>query len=75
VHEGEGVVTAQGMAVIIELTPTGSSTHMTLTLRYTPRFGAIGTVINLGVEGSLRRAQQRSANAFANLVVREYANK
>jgi hypothetical protein len=75
VHVGEGVVTTQGMAVIIELIPTDSGTHMTLTFRYRPRFGVIGTLINLGVEGSLRRAQQRSADAFANLAAREYANK
>jgi hypothetical protein len=57
--------------VIIELTPIGNDTHLTLTIRYTPRFGVIGTLINLGVEGSSRRAQQRSADAFVAPVARE----
>jgi hypothetical protein len=74
VHEGDGVVTARGMAVIIELTPSGANTHLTLSIRYTPRFGAFGAVINLVAEGSLRRAQQRSADAFAALVARERSN-
>jgi carbon monoxide dehydrogenase subunit G len=71
VHEGEGVVTAQRMAVIIELTPAGENTHFTLTLRSTPRFGAIGAVMNRAIEGTLKRAQQRSVHAFAAAVARE----
>ena len=71
VHDGEGVATAQGMAVVIELTSAGENTHLTLTIRYAPRFGPIGAIIDAAVRGSLRRAQQRSAEAFAALVARE----
>ena len=73
VHEGEGVVTAEGMAVIIETTPVGPNTRLTITIRYTPRFGVIGAVIDRAIAGKLRRAQQRSANAFAALVVRDHS--
>jgi uncharacterized protein YndB with AHSA1/START domain len=74
VHEGQGVSTATGMAVIIELSPAGQDTRFTLTLRYTPRFGPIGALINRAVRGSITRSQQRSAQAFATLATREHAN-
>src|SRR5271165_887758 len=70
-QEGEGVSTAKGMAVIIELSPAGQDTSFTLTLRYTPRFGLIGAVIDRAVRGSISRSQQRSAQAFATLVACE----
>ena len=70
VHEGDGFVMARGMAVIIELTPVGESSHLVLTVRYTPRFGPIGAVIDRVVRGMLTRAQQRSVEAFAALVAR-----
>lgn len=73
VHAGEGVATAKDMAVIIELAPSGPNTHLTLTIRYTPRYGVIGAVIDRGIAGKLRRAQQRSANTFAALVVRDHS--
>jgi carbon monoxide dehydrogenase subunit G len=71
VHEGEGVVTARRMAVIIELEPTGENTRLTLTIRTTPRFGAIGAAIGRAMNGTLTRAQQRSIHALAALVARE----
>ena len=73
VHVGEGVATAKDMAVIIELAPSGPSTHFTLTIRYTPRFGVIGAVVDRAIAGKLGRAQQRSADAFAALVAREHS--
>ncbi len=75
VHDGEGVPTATGMAVIIELTPISEATTvLTLTIRYTPRFGPVGALLDRGVRGSLGRAQQRSAEAFAALVMREQSS-
>jgi len=71
VHEGEGVSTAKGMAVIIELSPAGQDTNFTLTVRYTPRFGPAGALIDRAVRGSITRSQQRSARAFAALADRE----
>ena len=71
VQEGQGVSTAKGMAVIIELSSAGQDTNFTLALRYTPRFGPIGALINRVVRGSITRSQQRSAQAFAALVARE----
>jgi uncharacterized protein YndB with AHSA1/START domain len=71
VHAGEGVVTARGMSLVLELTPTGEDTHFTSTIRYTPRFGIIGAVIDRATEATLTRAQQRSAHAFAALIARE----
>jgi hypothetical protein len=59
------------MTLVLELTPTGENTHFTSTIRYTPRFGVIGTVIDRATEGPLTRAQQRSAHMFAALIARE----
>jgi uncharacterized protein YndB with AHSA1/START domain len=71
VQQGEGVSTAKDMAVIIELSPAGQGTEFTLTVRYTPRFGPVGALIDRAVRGSIARSQQRSAQAFAALVARE----
>jgi hypothetical protein len=60
------------MAVIIELAPEGVNTHLTLTLRYTPRFGVVGAVIDGAVKGSIRRSQERSVQALAALVAKEH---
>jgi uncharacterized protein YndB with AHSA1/START domain len=73
VHEGDGVATAREMAVVIELVPTGESTSFTLTLRYTPRFGPIGALLDRVIRGSIARSQQRSVEAFAGLVAGEGA--
>jgi hypothetical protein len=71
VQEGDGVSTAKDMAVIIELSPAGQDTDFTLSVRYTPRFGPIGALLDRAVRGSITRSQQRSAKAFAALVDRE----
>jgi uncharacterized protein YndB with AHSA1/START domain len=71
VQQGEGVSTAKEMAVIIELAPVGQETHFTLTVRYTPRFGPVGALIDRAVRGSITRSQNRSAREFAALVARE----
>jgi carbon monoxide dehydrogenase subunit G len=68
VHEGQGVFTAKDMAVVIELSPEDEQTRFTLTIRYTPRFGLVGTLIDRGVQATLERAQQRSVQAFASLM-------
>ena len=57
--------------MIIELSPSGEDTNFTLTVRYTPKFGPIGALIDRAVRGSITRSQQRSAKAFAELVARE----
>jgi len=44
------------MAVIIELSPAGQDTNFTLTLRYTPRFGPLGALIDRAVRGSITRS-------------------
>jgi uncharacterized protein YndB with AHSA1/START domain len=71
VHQGEGISTSKDTAVIIELSPAGQDTNFTLTVRYMPRFGPVGALIDRVVRGSITRSQQRSAQAFAALVARE----
>lgn len=71
VHDGQGVATAKDMSLLIELAPTGEQTEVTLTLRYTPAFGALGALIDRAVKGTVTRAQQRSAQSFASLIARE----
>jgi hypothetical protein len=46
---------------------------MALTVRYTPRFGPVGAVIDRAIAGEMTRAQQRSVEAFAVLVAGESA--
>jgi uncharacterized protein YndB with AHSA1/START domain len=75
VHAGEGVATARGMSLVLELTPTGEATHFTSTIRYTTRFGIIGAAIDRATEAALTRAQQRSAHDFAALIAREYHSR
>jgi hypothetical protein len=67
----EGISTSKDTAVIIELSPAGQDTNFTLTVRYMPRFGPVGALIDRVVRGSITRSQQRSAQAFAALVARE----
>ncbi len=74
VHEGVGVATAKDMSLELTLNPDGDGTQLTMTIRYTPRFGPIGVAIDHAVEGSVQRAQQRSALAFRALVARETAD-
>lgn len=64
VHEGNGVPTARNMTVIIDVKPLDEGTMVTLTIRYTPRFGILGTAIDRMTEGSIRRAQERSVQAL-----------
>ena len=71
VQEGEGVSTAKNMADSIALSPASHVTNFTVTVRYTPRFGPIGALIDRAVRGSIARSQQRSARALAALVARE----
>jgi uncharacterized protein YndB with AHSA1/START domain len=73
VQAGQGVTTAKDLAVIIELSPAGEDTKFTLTVRYTPRFGPIGALLDRAVRGPITRSQRRSAKAFAALVIRDYA--
>jgi len=74
VQEGEGVATATDMAVVIELAPAGENTDFTLTVRYTPRFGPIGALIDRAIRGSIARSQQRSVEAFAAMVAAEQSS-
>ena len=73
VHEGVGVSTAKDMSLELTLSPDGDGTHLTMTIRYTPRFGPIGVAIDRAVESKVQRAQQRSALAFGALIARESA--
>jgi uncharacterized protein YndB with AHSA1/START domain len=73
VHAGKGLITARGMGLVMETAPAGGSTRFTMTLRYTPRFGRLGAALDRLVAGSVTRAQQRSAQTFAEIVEHEQA--
>jgi uncharacterized protein YndB with AHSA1/START domain len=68
VHAGEGVAIATDMTVAIELLPAGDETQYTLTVRYTPKFGVVGAIVDAAVRGTIKRSQQRSAEVLARLV-------
>jgi len=71
VHLGDGVAMARNMRLEIDLTPVGDSgTRVSLTVRYTPKFGPMGALINLAIRRSIARSQQRSIDAFASMVGR-----
>jgi len=71
VQQGEGVSTAKDMAVIIELSPAGQDTNFTLTLRYTPRFGPLGALIDRVISRTLAYAIVTGllAGIYAGLVL------
>jgi len=64
-------VVATGLALLLELKPSGDSTELTITYRYTPRFGALGDLIRRAVVGTVTRSPRRSADAVAAIVARE----
>jgi uncharacterized protein YndB with AHSA1/START domain len=72
VHEGEGVPTSKDMKLTLELSREGEKTRFVNTLQYTPRFGAFGAVLDRAVRGSITRSQQRSVDALAALIAKEY---
>jgi uncharacterized protein YndB with AHSA1/START domain len=74
VQEGTGVPTANDMRLIMELSPEGEGTHFILTLQYTPKFGLFGAVLDSVVKRSATHSQQRSADALAALIAKEYAD-
>ena len=72
VHDGEGVPTMEGLAVVLELTPSGETgTELTISYRYTPKFGALGALMDSAARGTVARAQRRSVDAVAAIFARE----
>jgi uncharacterized protein YndB with AHSA1/START domain len=74
VHEGTGVPTNKEMKLILELSPEGEKTKFVNTLQYTPRFGVFGAALDRVVRGSIAHSQQRSVDALAALIAKEYAH-
>jgi hypothetical protein len=68
VHVGQGLALVRTMAEVMDLSPNLSGTHFVLTVRYSPRFGAVGAFIDRVNLGKLTRAQRRTVTAYAVLV-------
>jgi uncharacterized protein YndB with AHSA1/START domain len=71
VHDGEGLPTVRDLRVVMELEPSGQGTEFTLSLRYRPRFGPLGTLIDKAVAGSVKEDGQRTVENMAAIVTRE----
>ncbi len=68
VHDGDGVPMMEGLAVVLELTPSGETdTELTISYRYTPKFGALGALMDSAARGAAKGAQKRSVDAVATI--------
>ena len=71
VHRGEGIAVANGLRLELTLAPEGAGTRYVHRLIYTPAFGPLGPVINLGLKPSVTRATRRSVANLKAICERE----
>jgi hypothetical protein len=73
VHDGEGFFGPSYVRALMELTPLGAATEVTITLVYRPRFALVGELVDRAVAGAVERAHRRSVENLRDLVERELA--
>jgi uncharacterized protein YndB with AHSA1/START domain len=71
VHRSENVPFASEMLVIIDLTPSGDGSEVTITLRQRPSLGAVGTSVLGLLKSQTRKDNERSVRTLAELAARE----
>jgi carbon monoxide dehydrogenase subunit G len=71
VHSGEGILVVNDLRLEMELEPDGSGTRYVHRLIYTPAFGPLGPVINLGLKPSVTAATRRSLENLKAICERE----
>jgi carbon monoxide dehydrogenase subunit G len=67
VFGGSGVAVLTGFGFAIDVEPLGEATEVTLTLWYTPRFGPLGTFLDVVTRSNVTNDQKRSIRTLAFL--------
>jgi carbon monoxide dehydrogenase subunit G len=70
-HETGDIPLSSQFVVVMEVTPEGDGSRVTLTLRGEPSMGPIGSTFAALMRGQVERDNRRSVEAFAELATRE----
>jgi len=65
--KGSGVAVLSDLGFSVDLVEIGAATEVTLTLWYTPRFGPLGTFLDVVTRGNVTNDQKRSVRTLAFL--------
>lgn len=71
VHRSEDIPLAGEFLVLIEVTPSGAASEVTITLQATPSLGVLGASILSVLKSQTRKDNERSVRNLAELVARE----
>jgi carbon monoxide dehydrogenase subunit G len=71
VHSTGDIPLSSLFEVVMEVTPEGDASRVTITLRGQPAFGPVGAVFARLMQGQVDRDNRRSVEAFAELATRE----
>jgi uncharacterized protein YndB with AHSA1/START domain len=72
-HEGEGLPLVKNVSIEMRTEAAGESTEVTLTLRYDPTLGPLGTLIDKVAHGQTVAAQEEALANLEELVASEVA--
>jgi Polyketide cyclase / dehydrase and lipid transport len=67
VFRGEGVWAIERLGFSVDLAELGTSTELTLTLWYTPRFGPVGSALDVLTRSNVTNDQKRTVRTLATL--------
>ncbi len=67
VFHGEGVAVLEGLGFSVDLEGQGAATELSLTLWYTPRFGPVGSALDVLTRSNVTNDQKRSVRTLASL--------
>jgi uncharacterized protein YndB with AHSA1/START domain len=70
-HETTDIPLSSKFVVVMEVTPEGDGSRMTITLRGEPALGPIGSVFATLMRGQVERDNRSTVEAFAELATRE----
>ena len=67
---GEGVRVLDGLGFAVDLAAEGDATGLSLTLWYTPRYGVVGSALDVLTRSNVTNDQKRSVRTLATLAER-----
>lgn len=67
VFRGEGVRVLDGLGFSVDVAGSGASCELSLTLWYTPRFGPLGSALDVLTRSNVTNDQKRSVRTLATL--------
>jgi uncharacterized protein YndB with AHSA1/START domain len=70
-HETDDIPLSSKFVVVMEVTPEGDGSRVTITLRGEPSLGPLGAGFATLMRGQVERDNRRSVEAFAELATRE----